>query len=126
MPILKGRDLTEWGEDAVFSDQEETRVIRTAKWVLFKRYGCDDERLIDELYDVETDPKETNNLAADPAHAETKAILEHSLENFFAKYADDNADLWKGGMPIQHSERKQFWRDAWGDEWKPVYTYDNH
>lgn len=44
MPILKGESLTHWGDDAVFSEQEETRVIRTQKWALFKRYDGPNNR----------------------------------------------------------------------------------
>lgn len=125
MPVLSGSDLSDWGADAVFSEQEETRVIRTPKWAYFKRFDKGPIAFGDELFDVENDPRETTNLAEDPAFAKIRQTLEDQLSAFFDTYAQDRADLWKGGVPIQHSERKKFWRDAWGEEWQPVYTYDN-
>ena len=125
LPILTGSDLSDWGADAVFSEQEETRVIRTPKWAYFKRFNTVNTGFNDELFDVEHDAGETVNLAADPAYAEIKSALDRQLTTFFATYAEDRADLWKGGVPIQHSERKKLWSEAWGDSWQPVYSYDN-
>lgn len=122
--VLNGADPVDWGDDAVFSEQEETRVIRTAKWVFFKRFEGANAQLFDELYDVENDPCESSNLAEDPAYAAIKASLDTKLSAYFEKYAIEEADLWRGGHPIQHSERKAFWRAAWGDQWAPVFGYD--
>ena len=124
MPVLTGSDLSDWGADAVFSEQEETRVIRTPKWAFFKRFNTRKTGFEDELFDVENDVGETTNLARDPAFAQIKNALDAQLTAFFATYALDHADLWKGGVPIQHSERKKLWSDAWGDSWQPVYRYD--
>ena len=125
MPVLTGSDLSDWGADAVFSEQEETRVVRTPKWALFKRFNNDETSFEDELFDVEFDPGETVNLAHDPSYAEIKAALDAQLTAFFDTYAHTQADLWNGGVPIQHSERKRFWKTAWGDDWSPVYSYDD-
>lgn len=124
MPVLTGSDLSDWGADAVFSEQEETRVIRTPKWAFFKRFNTRKTGFEDELFDVENDVGETTNLARDPAFAQIKNALDAQLTAFFATYALDHADLWKGGVPIQHSERKKLWSDAWGDSWQPVYRYE--
>ena len=123
-PILTGADLENWGVDAVFAEQEETRVIRTAKWVLFKRFKTTTDPLYDELYDVENDPDEAVNLAEDPAFAEIKSKLDTQLCAYFDRYADARSDLWQGGAPIQNSERKGLWKRAWGDSWQPVYSYE--
>jgi arylsulfatase A-like enzyme len=125
IPVLTGSDLSDWGDDAVFSEQEETRVIRTPKWAYFKRFQGNTP-LIDELFDVENDPGETVNLSDDPAFADIKSALNAQLCTFFDTYADDRADLWKGGLPIQNSERKPFWTDAWGADWQPVYSYEQN
>ena len=124
LPILTGGDLSDWGADAVFSEQEETRVIRTPKWAYFKRFDTGTTGFQDELFDVENDVSETLNLAGDPAFADIKAALDGQLTAYFEEYGQDHADLWKGGVPIQHSERKKLWREAWGDSWQPVYSYD--
>ncbi len=125
MPALTGSDLNDWGVDAVFCEQEETRVIRTPKWAYFKRFQNDQTNFENELYDVEMDVGETSNLANDPTYAKIIATLDEQLTAFFDTYAEDRADLWKGGVPIQHSERKNLWRAAWGENWKPVYSYES-
>ena len=53
--------------------------IRTARW----RYTLWDEgRQGEQLYDMQADPGETTNLAADPRHAETVAQLKAELQNY--------------------------------------------
>lgn len=125
MPLLTGNMAADWGDDAVFSEQEETRVIRTPKWVLFKRFSktCAVD-IEDELYDVENDPGETCNLADDPDHAEIRRRLDAQLIAFFDQHSNSEANLWSGGRPIQNSVRRRFWTDAWGEDWAPVYSYD--
>ncbi len=124
MPVLKGESPANWGDDAVYSEQEETRVIRTPKWALFKRFnGPSNQGIGDELYDVENDPHETVNLSGLPAHIDTETRLATMLADFFETYVCAEADLWKGGVPIQNTVRKSFWQQAWGDDWTPVYEY---
>ena len=126
MPILHGSDLGDWGNDVVYSEQEETRVIRTPKWAYFKRFAGANVQFGDELYDVELDPQETTNLADDPAHAKARKSLDDQLTAYFATYAEPRADLWKGGVSIQHSERTRFWQEVWGEEWQPVYSFGDN
>ncbi|MGI9355243.1 MAG: sulfatase family protein [Rhizobiaceae bacterium] len=125
--VIVGEDLADWGADAVFSEQEETRVVRTPKWAYFKRFQREGGPVFEnELYEVERDPMETNNLSGDPAHAETEAKLSDMLDDFFARHVKPQADLWSGGVPVQNTLRPAFWRDAWGEDWAPVYGYDAH
>jgi len=125
MPVLKGETPVDWGDDAVYSEQEETRVIRTQKWVLFKRFdGPNNQGLGDELYDVENDPQETTNLSNIAEYKTVETELNSLLIEFFRKYVRAEADLWNGGTAIQNSVRGSFWRDAWGEQWAPVYEYD--
>ena len=115
----------DWGEDAVYSEQEETRVVRTPRWAYFKRFqGARGHDFADELYDVESDPGETRNLACDPDYADIRASLDRKLIDFFQTHSRPEADLWDGGVPLQHSERNELWRDAWGANWQPVYRYE--
>ena len=51
------------------------------------------ERPAEELYDLENDPWETQNLAADPAHAKTLAELRAKLDAWMAQTSD------QGGVP---------------------------
>lgn len=125
MPVLKGEPAVDWGDDVVYSEQEETRVIRTQKWALFKRFdGPTNQGIEDELYDVETDPQETNNLSGNKDYADIEKELGNMLTEFFRQHVRAEADLWSGGAPIQNSMRYSFWRQAWGEQWGPVYEYE--
>jgi arylsulfatase A-like enzyme len=123
VPILSGNSA-DWGEDAVYSEQEETRVIRTPKWAYFKRFDGSTSYDIDhELYDVELDPREANDLANNPDYADIQKTLDDMLVSFFDKHTRQEADLWQGGQPIQNSIRPEFWSAVWGEAWGPVYEY---
>lgn len=123
--LLRDEDVADWGEDEVYSEQEETRVIRTPQWAYFKRFNRDGApELEDELFNVVTDPDETVNLAAHPEHAQIVADLSARIETFFARHSRQQADMWRGGRPVQNSMMKSYWRDIWGDDWQPVYNYD--
>jgi len=109
----------------MYAEQEETRVIRTPDWVMFKRFikdGVSD--LQHELYNVNADPEETNNLALSPDHAEVVEELSTKIENYFNQYAKAEADMWNGGVPIQNSTLIEYWRNIWGQQWQPVYRYE--
>jgi len=125
MPIIKGEVPPDWGDDAVFSEQEETRVVRTQQWALFKRFkGPNNRGIGDELYDVLNDVEETNNLSGNPEYAEIELSLNAMLDSFFEQHVRREADLWNGGVPIQNSIRQGFWRESWGENWEPVYSYE--
>ncbi len=111
-------------EDAVFSEQEETRVVRTQKWAYFKRFPDSETfSFSDELFDVENDPKETRNLINDSNYVEIVEKLDIMLEDYFSNYSKSEADLWQGGRPKQNSTRKHLWKDVWGPDWDVVYSY---
>lgn len=124
VPLFTEDAPDSWGDDAVYSEQEETRVVRTPKYVLFKRYsGENNQGIGDALYDVEQDPQETINLSGDPKFEAIEKKLNSMLQQYFQQNAIGVADLWNGGMPIQNSMRTSFWQGVWGDQWGPVYSY---
>ena len=123
--LIRGEELTGWGADEVFSEQEETRVIRTTEWVYFKRLSHENApSFSDELYNAKTDRHETKNLADDPDYANIVTDLSNRIDAFFDQHARADADMWKGGQPIQNSMMAQYWRNIWGPDWGPVYCYD--
>ncbi len=122
--LLRGQDTPDWGANEVISEQEETRAIRTPGWAFFKRFrreGAPD--LPDELFNTDEDPGEMTNLAGDPAYGKVVADLSARIDAFFEKHAGGDADLWRGGRPIQNSMMQAYWRGIWGDDWGPVYRY---
>gem|GEM_PF-2125111 len=69
------------------------------------------------------DPEEAINLVDDPQHADIVRDLSARIDAHFARFARPEADMWRGGQPIQNSMVTELWREAWGDDWAPVYAY---
>ncbi len=90
-PFLRG-ESPDW-DDVVFYEFEDTRAVRTAGWKLIRRHP----RGPNELYHLADDPEEETNLFDDPAHAQTRQALQARLDAFFARHADPQYDLWRGG-----------------------------
>jgi N-sulfoglucosamine sulfohydrolase len=74
--IHKGEPLASWQEAAKSDPKLAARVQH-----LFKRPG-------EELYDLETDPFELNNLATDPGLTEIKSRLQKELEEWMRQQGD--------------------------------------
>lgn len=118
--ILKGED---GGRDAVFYEQEETRVIRTRDWLYAQRFkGASSFPLPDALYDLTTDPLETENFSGLPDYAHTEAALRTRLDAFFNHYALPEYDLWNGGSAKSNVTFDGLWQDAWGLDWRPQFS----
>ncbi len=113
-------DGSRW-DDAVFMEQEETRSIRTSKWLLMRRINPTAYNFRTELYDLENDPDERRNVAEDPAYQEVLEDISNQLDAFFKKYCNPKWDLWHGGTVKSNSTRPFLWREVWGDDWKPSY-----
>lgn len=123
-PLLAGAEEPgHWGADEVYAEQEETRVIRTDHWCYFRRFSGGDVPIGDALFDTTADPQETHNLVGDPDHRDTAEHLAARIDAYFDTHARPEADLWRGGRPIQNTMVGELWRLAWGDDWSPVYGY---
>jgi len=126
LPILN-EFSDNWGEDAVYSEQEETRVVRTQKYAYFRRFKMSQEfPFKDELFDIENDPQEKNNLINEDKFSEVKCKLANMLDSFFSIHSNLNSDLWNGGKALQNSTRRKLWKDVWGEDWSPVYNFDKN
>ena len=118
-PLLRGENVSL--RDEVFMEQEETRAVRTSRWLFMRRFENTQYNFKHELYDLENDPDERKNLAQDPEYAEVVAKLCTRLDEFFSDYSDPRWDLWKGGVVKSNSTRPFLWKEIWGEDWAPEY-----
>lgn len=102
--------------DAVFFEQEETRVIRTENYVYWKRLRSTGKP---ELYDMKKDPEQNRNVHGDPAYEEIVADLDARLTAFFGEYADEKYDLWRGGGAKGSVDRPERYKRLYGPDWTP-------
>ena len=91
-PTLKGGKLANW-ENEVFYEFENLRCIRTEDWKYIHRHPNGPH----ELYDLNQDPDEFNNLANNDQSAAKRQALRRQLDEFFDRYASPKYDLWKKG-----------------------------
>jgi arylsulfatase A-like enzyme len=99
-PVLPGKSFAAalngsevlW-ENVIYHEFENTRMIRTPQFKLTVRhpYGPD------ELYNMEHDPDERENLIHVAKYNSVRADLKKKLYAFFERYADPKYDRWKGG-----------------------------
>lgn len=83
------------------------RTVRDARYKLLLNLTVAEDQLPVELFDLQTDPDETKNLADDSAHAATRRRLEAALQEWREKTQDPTLD----------PTRLQRWKDAaahWG------------
>ena len=120
-PVLGGTRIA-WDEE-IFIEQEEVRAIHTRNWLYMKRFkGSEMHQFQDEMYDLVHDPAEKNNIAAHSEHADVAASLSARMDAFFHQYTDQKYDLWQGGTTKSNSGIPHLWKDAWGEDWEPVFV----
>jgi len=112
---LKGDKLASW-RDAVYMDQEATRVIRTDHYAYWKRLKGTGES---ELYDIQKDPGEEINLYPNPDYADVVSGLDKRLTQFFETYSNAEYDLWQGGTVKGFTESTHIYKSLYGDQWEP-------
>lgn len=91
-PALRGQTM-KW-DNVIYHEFENTRMIRTERFKLTIRHPFGP----DELYDMQHDPDERENLIFVKKYENTKRELQNKLRKFFDKYADPKYDRWKGGL----------------------------
>ncbi|MDJ0928498.1 MAG: sulfatase-like hydrolase/transferase [Gammaproteobacteria bacterium] len=103
--------------EAVFFEQEETRVIRTRDYAYWKRLQTTGDPA---LFDMRQDPEQLQNVASDPAYIAVVERLDRMLIDFFARYADRRYDLWNGGVAKGSVDRPEVYRQLYGEDWRPA------
>lgn len=114
VPLLMGKKV-KW-KDAVFFEQEETRVIRTTSYSYWKRLGDTGNHV---LYDLQKDPGENNNVYNYPEYADVVKKLDDKLTAFFSRFAHREYDLWNGGVAKGSVDRPEVFRKLYGEDWRP-------
>jgi arylsulfatase A-like enzyme len=76
-------DAREGWADHVFGEYGDLRMVRTRRHKLILRYPGEPE-----LFDLERDPRETENRADDPAYAAIVADLSARIQDYFSRYED--------------------------------------
>ncbi|WP_236252824.1 sulfatase [Echinicola sp. 20G] len=93
LPLLKGEKV-EWRDALYYHYYEYPGIhavkrhngVRTDRYKLIHFYYDIDEW---ELYDLQEDPKEMNNLYGDPAYAEVQENMHQKLEELMKEYKDE-------------------------------------
>lgn len=86
LPVLTD-PAAEWRK-LRFAEHGNARMVADERWKLVRRYPPLDPRFGDELYDFETDPRESTNLVNDPAYAGEVSRLSDALDAYFSRYED--------------------------------------
>jgi arylsulfatase A-like enzyme len=119
VPILEGREIA-W-KDVAFFEFVTIRLIQTPEWQFAKHFASDVPR---ELYHLQQDPDQLNNLASDPAYAAIVKQLDERLTAHFNSYSDPKYDLWHGGtakaiLLDKHYGANHIFADAFPEWVKP-------
>ena len=112
---LRGNELAAWS-DAVYMDQEATRVIRTNQYSYWKRLKGTGKH---ELYDIQKDPEQANDVYGNPDYAEVVSELDRRLTGFFDTHSNVEYDLWRGGTVKGSTESTEVYKSLYGEQWKP-------
>lgn len=82
------------GEIVIFDEYGPVRMIRNRQWKYIHRYPYGKH----ELYNLELDPNEENNLFGKPEYEEKALEMRHQLENWFMRYTNPEIDGTKEGV----------------------------
>lgn len=87
-PLLRGEPFEQDADIIITSEYGNVRMIRTRRWKYIHRYPYGEH----ELYDLENDPGEYNNLYGGAEYSDLTADLKSRLDKWYAKYQDPSCD----------------------------------
>ena len=88
VPVLRGEKEEARGEVVVYDEYGPVRMIRTRKWKYVHRYPYGPH----ELYNLERDPDERNNLADEESRQAVVEEMRRRLVDWFSRYVDPVMD----------------------------------
>jgi arylsulfatase A-like enzyme len=94
-PLIEGKDV-EWRDYAFCQRAMRARMLRTARY----KYSFSPKPAMCALYDLQQDPHEDVNLAADPAHAETVRAMHRRLLSIMRADGDPLAEDYPPAPPV--------------------------
>lgn len=86
-PVLKGETETD-NHVVILDEYGSSRMIRNRAWKYIHRYPYGP----DELYHLEEDPEEKENLYGRPEYEDVRCTLFDKLQKWYARYADPAVD----------------------------------
>jgi arylsulfatase A-like enzyme len=112
-PLLEGRPLADWRDEAFF-EAETARAVRTPEHLYVSHL---EGTGASELYDLVVDPEQWRNVANDPQRGAVVAELDARLADFFALHADPRYDLWNGGTGQAMVSSYLELKERYGTDW---------
>lgn len=103
-PLLRGQKVARW-RDTLYGQYDLhngglafMRMIRTADWKLVRHHFAS---FLDELYDLKSDPDETQNVYANPKHRDVRDRLQQRLTTWQQSIGDPLLEQTTPGTPRQ-------------------------
>lgn len=115
---LEGREFQQRQEVVVLDEYGPNRMIRGKRFKYVTRYPYGPE----ELYDLQEDPHEMNNLMKDPQHYEMGAEMKYRLEEWFSRYVNPDID---GAKESVYGSGQIGLSGLWG-KGKPAHSCDDY
>lgn len=94
LPQLRGQAIPNWRK-TIISEYGNARMARNERFKLIRRRPFGGVGFPDELYDLQTDPRETVNCYDQPAHQDTIRDLSVALDRYFSNYTVSGHSGWE-------------------------------
>jgi N-acetylglucosamine-6-sulfatase len=119
MPLARGERVDNWRDELLYEyfwerwapSTPTLHALVTPRWKYIRAYGLWD---VAELYDLQTDPHELHNLAAEPEHRQRMLAMDNRLFELLAETGGDILPLHRGWNGTAREERSNA-----GSDWAP-------